>query len=260
MHITKLWVVFLLGLVIPMATQARQTLAVGVYDYPPFYQTHMGKADGVIPDVLHLLNQAQSEVEFVLYATTARRRYKDFQDGKFDLLLFENRQWGWQDYPVHASETLFSGGEVWVTMAASDRDQSYFKQLQGKTLVGVLGYHYGFADLDADPHRLHQHFGMQLVDSQDKVMELLLQERADMGLVAYSFINRYLHQHPELKPRLLISDTFDQQYQHGALLREDATITIEWLNSLFSRLKDNGQLRALWHQHHLLQAPESKSP
>src|SRR5690606_15842566 len=65
-----------------------------------------------------------------------------------------------------------------------------------------------------------------LNQAQDKVIGLLLQKRADMGLVANSFINRYLYLHPELKSTLLISQSFDQQYQHGALLRRGAKIEI----------------------------------
>lgn len=248
----------LVSLFLSPAIQAKEKIAVGVYEYPPFFALVEQQSRGVIPDLLRLLNQAQDKVEFTLYITTARRRYKDFQDGKFDMLLFESLDWGWRGYPLDASITFFTGGEVWVALASLDRDQRYFTQFEGKRLIGVLGYHYGFAGLDANPDSLRQRFGMQLVDSQDKVIGLLLQKRADMGLVANSFINRYLYLHPELKSTLLISQSFDQQYQHGALLRRGAKIEIHWLNGVFTELQQSQQLQRLWRKHHLLAAHQAK--
>ncbi|MDF2180290.1 transporter substrate-binding domain-containing protein [Aliiglaciecola sp. CAU 1673] len=232
--------------------QAREPVHVGVYDYQPFYQAIGEGHAGPIPDLVALLNTEQQEFEFELTPTTSRRRYQDFADGKFDMIFFESKAWGWQDYPLQASEPVFHGGEVWVALVEPGRDQSFFTDMTDKTLLGVLGYHYGFANFNSDPDYLRQNYDMHLVDNQNKIIELLLQDRADMGLIAYSYLNNYLHHHPEVRPQLIVSNFFDQEYRHGALLRQGIKLDLARLNALFERLKASGQLDKIWQKHHLV--------
>lgn len=250
MLLKKLIVIILM--LLPGAALAQQTLYIGVYDYQPFYQATDQGHSGPIPDLVALLNSKQQEVHFELTPTTARRRYQDFAEGKFDLILFENKAWGWQDFPVDVSEPVFHGAEVWVALKQPGRDQGFFQALTDKTLLGVLGYHYGFANFNSDPQYLRQHFDMHLVESQDKIIELLLQGRADMGLIAYSYLNHYLYHHPQVRSLLMVSEHYDQEYRHGALLRKGVKPGLDWLNAQFRRLKASGELDRIWHKHHLV--------
>lgn len=211
-----------LWLWLPLSVLAAQKVTVGVYDYPPFYIASAEGHGGVTPDIIRLLNQAQQEFEFELVNTTSRRRYQDFDAGLFDLMLFESAEWGWRNYDVIATESFFSGGEVWIAYALPERDQRYFDSIGEKRLLGVLGYHYGFAALNSDPDYLRDNFSIHLLDNQEKIINLIVEQRADMGIVALSFLNNYLHQYPQLHNKLLISQEFDQTYQHGALLRKNA--------------------------------------
>jgi len=58
------------------------------------------------------MNKLQNEYEFVGVPTTARRRYQDFDKDKFDMMMFESINWGWQQYPVAASQAFITGVEV----------------------------------------------------------------------------------------------------------------------------------------------------
>lgn len=257
--VSKLTVV-LLWLWLPFSVLGAQKVYVGVYDYPPFYIASAESHGGVTPDIIRLFNQAQQEFEFELVNTTSRRRYQDFESGLFDLMLFERVEWGWQNYDVVATEPFFSGGEVWITYAMPDRNQRYFETIGKKRLLGVLGYHYGFAALNSDPDYLKNNFSIHLLDNQEKIINLIAQRRADMGIVALSFLNNYLHQHPGMREKLLISGEFDQTYEHGALLRKDAPVSARWLNRLFRQLQDKGELDRLWYRHHLRARQSNSNP
>lgn len=245
-----------LWLWLPFSVLAAQKVTVGVYDYPPFYIASAQSHGGVTPDIIRRLNQTQQEFEFELVTTTSRRRYQDFEAGLFDLMLFESAEWGWQNYDVVATEPFFSGGEVWIAYAIPERDQHYFETIGKKRLLGVLGYHYGFAALNSDPDYLKNNFSIHLLDNQEKIINLIAEQRADMGIVALSFLNNYLHQHPGMREKLLISKEFDQTYEHGALRRKDAPLSVDWLNRLFSQLQDKGELDRLWYKHHLREKEE----
>ncbi len=234
-----------------MVVLAAQKVAVGVYEYPPFYLSDKQEHRGVTTDIVALLNQTQQEFEFEVFNTTSRRRYQDFEAGLFDLMLFENKEWGWQDYDVIATEPFFHGGEVWIAYAIPGRDQHFFDTIESKRLLGVLGYHYGFAALNSDPDYLQNNFSIHLLENQEKIIDLISQQRADMGIVALSFLNHYLHNHPDMQGKLLISDKFDQTYAHGALVRKSAPVSAQWLNEHFASLEKQGKLEQLWQQHHL---------
>lgn len=230
---------------------AAQKVAVGVYDYPPFYMQTTDGHGGVTPDIIKLLNTAQQEFKFELVNTTSRRRYQDFESGLFDLMLFESTDWGWQGYDVVNTAPFFSGGEVWIAYASPGRDQHYFESITEKRLLGVLGYHYGFAALNSDPGYLQNKFSIHLLENQEKIISLIVEQKADMGIVAQSFLNHYIDKHPQLREKLLISQKFDQTYAHGVLVRKNAAINAEWLDRLFAQLRQQGQLESLWQQHNL---------
>ncbi|GAB3020926.1 substrate-binding periplasmic protein [Bowmanella dokdonensis] len=230
---------------------AAERVGVGCYDYPPFYMASAEGEEGLIPDLVALMNQNQDRFEFHLVPTTARRRYLDFANDKFDLLMFESPDWGWQEYPIEQSRPFYQGAEVWIARNRPGRDQAYFTSPQDKRLLGVLGYHYGFAGLNSDPDFLSDQYTIHLVDSQATIIELILQGKADMGIVALSYLNHYLHRHPQHADDLLVSEQYDQVYLHGALLDKDAAILIGELDKLFDKMHQDGQLDRLWQKHGL---------
>ena len=49
-----------------------------------------------LPELLAALNRLQGDYWFSLVPTSATRRYRDLESGRFDLILFESPGWGWQ--------------------------------------------------------------------------------------------------------------------------------------------------------------------
>jgi polar amino acid transport system substrate-binding protein len=223
---------------------------VGGYDFPPFVEIGQGTVSGLTPDLLAALNNAQSRYEFRFVPTSARRRYSDVAEGRFDVMFFESPEWEWtqRNAAVDFSDVFLTGGEVFVAPAKPGRGQEWFDQLKGKRLVGILGYHYGFADFNADPAVLALDWNMKLVGSQTSGIEMVLAGRMDVGVVTDSYLWAYLKRNPDAAGKLLISQRYDQRYNHRVLVRRGGPIDSAAVNGLLDQLRRDGTLHKLWRQ------------
>ena len=234
----------LLGAVGPAT--AAILVKVGGYEFPPFVEG----SRGVTHDLIALLNDSQSEYRFVFQATSARRRYQDFDQGVFDVMLFESLSWGWKDKPVDSSQVYLRGdGEVFVALAAQGRDERFFERLKEHSLVVVNGYHYGFADFDSDRNNLRKRFDVTFADTPEAMLRMLLAGRAEIAVVTRSYLQAFLRRQPQRVPALLMSERFDQLYAHTALLRQGGPISASSFDALIRQLDRSGRLQELWSRY-----------
>ncbi|RMF16464.1 MAG: amino acid ABC transporter substrate-binding protein, partial [Gammaproteobacteria bacterium] len=151
---------------VTFSVAAREVVRVGGYSFPPYVSRIAdNRVEGISGQLLVALNQVQNQYTFRFVPTSSKRRYRDFEQGRFDLMLFESPQWGWQGKPVRASRIFLTGGEVYVARRAPARDQRFFDSLDDKRIVAILGYHYGFANFVADEEVLHSRFDILLSTS-----------------------------------------------------------------------------------------------
>lgn len=224
---------------------------VGGYAFAPYVEVgDDGSLDGLALDLLALLNESQDDYAFDFFLTSPARRFADFEAGRFDVIFFESPDWGWgsRDLPVEASEVFLNDSEIFVTQAAPGRFQSYFWDLEGKTIAGMLGYHYAFAGYESEPARLESDFGMILVNDNTAAIELVLRGRADLAVVTRSYLLRHLAEHPERAEALLLSEIADQHYEHRALIRRGSRPSPGEIDALLQRLDAEGALDALWRR------------
>ena len=134
------------------AASAREIVKVGGYEFGPFVDVVGGKPSGLTQALLDTLNHYQDRFSFEFVLTSPNRRYKDFEDHKFDLIFFESPDWGWSNkrIAVEASQVFLDGGERYIALAKPGRSKDYFASLGDKRMIGILGYHYGFAGFEAD--------------------------------------------------------------------------------------------------------------
>ena len=256
----RLWLV-VLGLLAAQPLLAAQLIKVGAYHFPPYVSKPESEApQGLLPDLLATLNAQQSDYQFVLVPTSVTRRFRDFQSARYDLIMFESPTWGWQNTPHETFDLQVQDAEVYVAKAAAGRGQEYFSQFSGKRLALYNGYHYGFAQFNADPEYLAKQFNAVLTYSHDSNLLMVLRERADLTVVTRSYLHRYLLRYPEQRTQMLVSDRVDQVYRHQALLRPNAPISVEGLRGLLRQLRDGGQLSALYRQYDLTQSRKVARP
>ncbi|GAA5314929.1 MAG: transporter substrate-binding domain-containing protein [Candidatus Pelagadaptatus aseana] len=227
----------------------RREVAVGIYHFAPFaFEDSNTKPSGMTYDLVDALNQLQHQYHFSLFKTTPSGRYKAFERNHFDMMVFESKLWGWQDRPMLASKVFLKGGEVYITLKKPGRDQSFFNNVGDKSIIGIRGYHYGFANFNSDQEYLKQNFKILLTHSNESSIRMLLGGRGDVAVVTQSYLQLYLKHNPEAADKLLISEKLDQEYQHTFLIRDGHDITPEQINVWLQQLKSNGTLDDIWRK------------
>lgn len=223
---------------------------VGVYNFPP-YVFIAEQTTGLSVQMIAAMNKFQNKYEFVAVPTTARRRYIDFENKKFDMMIFESKNWGWGKYPITISQAFVTGAEVYVTQAKPGRGQNFFSDFKNKAMIGVLGYHYQFAGFNAEQDYLKKNFNLIQTNSQKQSLELIFNNRGEIAVVSKEYLNYHFTHSPEDKAKLLISDKVDQVYQHAILIRKNNNLSINYINKLLSAMKQKGTLTQLWEGYDL---------
>lgn len=247
---------------------AQQEVRIGAAHFPPYtVRPEKGADTGLLPELVVALNQLQSVYRFVVVPTALPRRFQDLKQGRIDLAIFENPQWGWQDIDHVSVDLGLEDAEVFVALRKDGRGQEYFDSLDGKRLAVFSGYHYAFAGFDADPGWLASHFNAMLTYSHESNLLMVLRGRADIAPITRSFLSDYLAHNPQVADKLMMSERVDQIYHHYAILRPDAPISAEALRGYFQQLHANGDLQRIFQPLRIsvlpmpsLAPPEPSSP
>ena len=239
--------IFLLGLATNCVAVTK--IKVGGYHFQPFVDARTTPASGLALDLIRLFNQIQQEYRFEFVLTTAKRRYIDFEQNKYDLILFEDKKWDWQDYDIEASNAFLSDQEFYVALNSTERGQEYFDNFNDKTIAGIVGYHYKLSDYITEANKLATDYNMQLSQDHETNIKLVLNRHIDIAIINQTFLNMYLHNQPHLSTRLLISNKPDQRYEHTVLVRTGSKITVQQINAMLKKLIDQGRLEKLWKKY-----------
>ncbi|WP_226478067.1 transporter substrate-binding domain-containing protein [Pseudomonas sp. MWU16-30323] len=241
-----------LGALWLMPASAAQLVRVGAAHFPPYtVRPEQGADTGLLPQLVEALNALQTDYQFVLVPTSIPRRFRDFQQGRVDMAIFENPNWGWQDIPHTAVDMGLEDAEIFVAQREPGRDQGYFTDLTGKRLAVFSGYHYAFAHFNPDPKYLVEHFNATLTYSHDSNLLMVARGRADIALVTRSYLSDFLARNADTAGQFLVSERIDQVYHHYALLRPKAPITGPAFAGLLKQLRDNGQLLKIFEPYRI---------
>lgn len=243
-------IIILLLLLSSFSSIAKQVVRVGVYDFPPYAFVEKD-ISGITVEMINIMNKFQDKYQFEVVPTTSRRRYHDFNNHKYDMIMFENINWGWQGHSVDVSHAFVKGFEVYTALNTSNRDQSFFYEIKEKTMIGVLGYHYNFSSFKTDLAYLEKNFNLVQTDGQKQSLDLILNKRGDIAVLSKEYLNYHFNLFPKDKNKILISDKYDQIYRHTILLRQNHSINISYINQLLLDMQKHGSLQALWQQYGL---------
>ena len=222
-------------------------IRVGGYPYAPFVvKEGENHYSGLTLDLIALLNEVQQEVRFIFVPTSTVHRSKAMALGRYSLILFEEIRWGWDAGAVRMTRPLLLGGEKYVALRETARDQSFFKDINKRQLLGVSGYHYGIADWNASPDELKRRFNITLFKDNISALQGLFRGRGEVAIIDFSYLSHFQIQYPDQAARLFYSDKWDQHYLLRALLSPTASITPEQLDRWLHQLRQSGQLTRLW--------------
>jgi len=221
-------------------------VAVGMYPFAPFVE-HKGSSGnvGMTIDLIAALNKIQKQYQFESILIPPKRRYQSYKDGHYDVIFYETRTWGWHDIDIEVSRIYQTGGEVYVALKQPGRGQEYFEKFDDKKMMGILGFHYGFADFNANEEYLIKNYRMLLSKDNDKNLSMLLKGRGDVVVVTKAYLHRYFLNYPDAQDQLLISDKLDQEYNHTVLVRPGIKPSVVEINHMLEILEESGALREL---------------
>ena len=233
-------------------TNPAQGVRIGAAQFPPYtVRPEQGADTGLLPQLIEALNATQTDYRFVLVPTSIPRRFRDLEQGRIDMAIFENPAWGWQDIPHTSVDMGREDAEVFVAQRQPGRDQGYFADLKGKRLAVFSGYHYAFANFNPDPRFMVEQFNATLTYSHDSNLLMVARGRADIALVTRSYLSDFLVRNADMAEQYLVSDRVDQVYHHYALLRPNAPISGEAFAGLLKRLREDGQLLKIFQPYRI---------
>lgn len=216
------------------------------YSFSPFLQfDSKGKPFGATIEIIEELNKLQKKYHFKFYKTSAKRRYTHFENKELDIIFFESQQWGWSKKQVEATKPFARGGEVFITKSSPDKSQSYFSSLKNKKIIGVLGFHYAFADYNSNENVLRRKYNMLLTSTPDSIISLILKDRGQIGVITESLLRKTINREKKLKDQILVSEVYDQEYKHTALVSSSSPIRLQELESYIALLKKTGSLQKI---------------
>ncbi|MGN8260382.1 substrate-binding periplasmic protein [Pseudomonas sp. SMSB3] len=225
---------------------------IGAAHFPPYtVRPEQGADTGLLPQLAEALNRLQTDYRFILVPTSIQRRFGDFQQGRTDMAIFENPQWGWQQIPHQQVDMGLEDAEVFVARRANGRTPGYFDSLGGKRLALFNGYHYAFAGFNSDPGYLRQVYSATLTYSHDSNLLMVQAGRADIALVTRSYLSDFLTRHPDSRNQLIASQRIDQVYHHYALLRPAAPISGREFAKLLGQLRESGELTRIFQPYRI---------
>jgi ABC-type amino acid transport substrate-binding protein len=233
---------------------------VGAAHFPPYtVRPEKGDDTGLLPQLVEALNAVQKDYQFKLVPTSIPRRFDDFKEGRTDMAIFENPDWGWKEIAHTSVDMGLEDAEVFVAQREPDRQQNYFADLKGKRLALYSGYHYAFANFNADPKFLAENYKATLTYSHDSNLLMVLRNRADVALVTRSYLSDYMLRDKKVAGQLLVSERIDQVYHHYALIRPQAPITGEVFGKLLQRLREDGQMLKIFDPYRIAVVPVPKT-
>jgi ABC-type amino acid transport substrate-binding protein len=225
-------------------------VSVGGYLFPPFVYNDRDTIRGISLDLIELLNKSQSKYNFVFHLTSSKRRYKDFGNNEYSLIFFEDIKWGWKKKKVVPSDVILKGGEVFIAHASKGRGQEFFKDLKNKRILGILGYHYKFANFNADREFLNKNYNVDLrTNHLSNIHTIAKRDLNQVAIVTKSLLKQFFKENPVLRSKILVSDNMDQEYRHTILIRENSKPTKDEINKLIKNLYKNGSLKRLWKKY-----------
>ena len=250
----KKLIIILMILSSSVMAEERIKVIVGMYPFAPFVETRIDRNNeqqpsGMTIDLISALNQTQKKYSFEVIQIPPKRRYQFYKDGHYDVIFYENKEWGWDGIDIDESNSYQKGGEVYVALNKPGRGQDYFDDFTGKRMMGILGFHYGFSGFNASEDYLTKHYYMHFSYNNLKNITLLLKERGDIAVITKAYLQRYLTSNPEHKSKLLISEKMDQEYQHAVLVRPDIQPSVDEINSMLETLYQSGTLTKLWKKY-----------
>ena len=216
------------------ASDERVMVKVGGYPFEPFVE----QDGGITPAFLDALNARQSAYHFEFVSIPAQRRYELLRRGVIDAVFFEMPRWGWQplEAVIDVTHPVLRGAEVYIALNQKSEGSDLFRLSPAKKVALTLGYHYAFADFNADQAYIHSKVDAVFSESMAQTLRYLTSGAVEIALVSDLFLRREFSRKPDLQYQLVQRPLPDQEYELSTILRKDGPITSQALDKVFASM------------------------
>lgn len=217
---------------------AREVVKVGAYEFQPYYVPKDAK--DILRETVRILNQIQNDYEFKIIPIPAKRRYDSIRNNTVDVIFYEDLSWGWNKHKVNFHSLPVQDGEVFFSRNAQNKTDEYFKVLNNKTIAVIMGYHYKFTSFQ-DFEGKKFPFILTSAKDAEQVIDITLSGRADIGVLANSYLKYSIKTHKHFQNTLALSSVYDHHYKLGIIHGPDSKITKEKMAQIVEKIRQSPQ-------------------
>ena len=256
----KALLLLVLWLLLAMPASAKTPIRVIVATEPwdtLVYADAKNVPRGEIVDFVRRMNQVQSKFRFDLVLYPRLRLNKVFIDKQADVYPFRTVAWTEKELGLLQTRTIINSGDVYFARRANHYGgQAVFKNLKERLIAGVSGYHYVLFDNNPSEAYIKKNFKATLLNSNEAVVQFVLADRADVGIVPEMILARYLAE-PATRGKLIVGG-YDSRVQLSNLVRKDGPISVADMNAIIKLLEKSGDIGRLRRKYSTqLQQPQA---
>lgn len=237
--------VLVLGFLAPTLAWSQTEVHVGLTSVQPPLVINPADKEGLIYDVLDLLNEQQSEYHFSASLYPAKRLLANHKDANVHIVAYNSETWGWSERGGKGSVHLTDGRDLFVSLQDREMDRGHIKEIGA-----VRGFHYAFAGFDTV--KLSRMENVSLVNDETSVLRIVEHQRVEKGILSETFLNWVSVSQPERYKRLDIDNANpDHTYHRQLVVFPYSPIKLKQVNGLLNELKANGRLQAVYDKYGL---------
>jgi ABC-type amino acid transport substrate-binding protein len=213
---------------------------------------------GDFADFVRRMNEIQDTFRFELAIYPRLRLNEVFARGQADVYPLRTVAWTEPELGLAPTRTIIESGDIYFAR----RDNHYggpkvFDDPKSRLIAGVRGYHYQLFDNDPVEAHIRRKFKATLLNSNTAVVQFVLADRADIGIVPAVILARYL-QDPATRERIIVGP-FDSRVQLSNLVRKGGPISVEQMNAIVDKLVASGDVARLREKLSAGQSPPAKA-
>jgi hypothetical protein len=190
------------------------------------------------------MNQVQDKFRFDVVLYPRLRLNQVFIDKQADVYPFRTVAWTEPELGLLPTRTIISSGDVYFARSSNHfGGKGVFDDIRHRLLAGVSGYHYALFDNNPSEAYIKKHFNATLLNSNEAVVNFVLADRADIGIVPEMIMARFLAE-PAMHGKLIV-DGFDSRVQLSNLVRKDGPISVAEMDAIVELLEKSGDIDRL---------------
>jgi ABC-type amino acid transport substrate-binding protein len=199
---------------------------------------------GDIVDFVHRMNQVQSRFRFDVVLYPRLRLNQVFADKQADVYPFRTVAWTEQELGLLQTRTIISSGDVYFAMRLNRfGGQAVILHPARRIVAGVRGYHYVLFGNNPSEAYIKKHFNATLLNSNEAVVQFVLADRADIGIIPEMILARYLAE-PATRGKLIVGG-YDSRVQLSNLVRKGGPISVAQMNAIIDLLSKSGDVERI---------------